>query len=151
MEVHASHMSWIVDYLTGKSQHVRFQHCVSHKVISNIGRPQGTVLSPLLFSLYTEDYSRWTEPFNLQKFSDDSTVVGCIGDGDETEYWTVVYCFVTWCEQNHLQRDKDQGIYCGHSEDQETCHPVSIQVVDLDIVEDYNYLRVHTDNNLDWI
>ena len=42
-------VSWIVNYLTGRPQYVRLQHCVSDRVVSSTGAPQGTVLSPFLF------------------------------------------------------------------------------------------------------
>ena len=67
-------VSWIVDYLTGRPQYVRLRHCVSDAVVSNTGAPQGTVLSPFLFTLYTMDFSYQTESCHLQ-FSDDSAVV----------------------------------------------------------------------------
>ena len=89
-------MSWIVDYLMGRPQYVRLQNCVS-------GAPQGTVLSPFLFTLFTLDFSYWTESCHLKKFSDDSAIVGCIEKGDDSEYRTVVDNFVTWTELNHLQ------------------------------------------------
>ncbi|XP_058509155.1 sodium- and chloride-dependent betaine transporter-like [Solea solea] len=38
-----------------------------------------------------------TETCHLQKFSDDSAVVGLISKGEETEYRGVVDNFVTWC------------------------------------------------------
>ena len=57
MEVEAPIVSWIVDYLTGRPQYVRLQNCVSDKVVSNTGAPQGTVLSPFLFTLFTSDFN----------------------------------------------------------------------------------------------
>ncbi|KAI4905879.1 hypothetical protein NFI96_001273 [Prochilodus magdalenae] len=74
MQVDAPLVSWIVDYLTGRPQYVRLQHCVSDRVVSNTGAPQGTVLSPFLFTLYTTDFNYCTETCHLQKFSDDSAV-----------------------------------------------------------------------------
>ncbi|KAL6473956.1 hypothetical protein MHYP_G00175170 [Metynnis hypsauchen] len=68
MQVDAPLVSWIVDYLTGRPQYVRLQHCVSDRVVSNTGVPQGTVLSPFLFTLYTTDFSYCTETCHLQKF-----------------------------------------------------------------------------------
>jgi len=40
---------------------------------------------------------------HLQKFSDDSAVLGCIREGEEGEYRTLVDNFVEWSEQNHLR------------------------------------------------
>uniref|UniRef100_A0A3Q4MYY4 BPTI/Kunitz inhibitor domain-containing protein n=1 Tax=Neolamprologus brichardi TaxID=32507 RepID=A0A3Q4MYY4_NEOBR len=54
--------------------------------------------------LYLLSYRHfYTQTCSLQKFSDDSAVVGCISKGDESEYWAVGDSFVTWCKQNNLQ------------------------------------------------
>ncbi|KAF7654394.1 hypothetical protein LDENG_00070250, partial [Lucifuga dentata] len=74
--------------------------CVSEWVVSSTGAPQKTVLSPLLFTLYTSDFQHNSESCHLQEFSDDSAVVGCASDGQETEYR--VDRFVEWCKDNHL-------------------------------------------------
>lgn len=76
MQVDAPLVSWMIDYLTGRPQYVRLQSCVSDRVVSNTGAPQGTVLSPFLFTLYTTDFSYRSESCHLQKFSDDSAIVG---------------------------------------------------------------------------
>ena len=64
------------------------------------------MLSPFLFTLYTTDFQYNSESCHLQKFSDDSAVVGCIRGGDEGEYRALVgdyaLYFVEWSEQNHL-------------------------------------------------
>ncbi len=95
MQVDSPLVSWIVDYLTGRPQFVRLRHCVSDRVVSNTGAPQGTVLSPFVFTLYSMDFSYCTETCHLQKFSNDSAVVGCISGGDEAEYRAAVDNFVT--------------------------------------------------------
>ena len=75
MRVEAPVVSWIVDYLTGTPQYVRLHNCVSDRVVSNTGTPQGTVLSPFLFILFTSDFNYRTESFHLQKCSDDSAQI----------------------------------------------------------------------------
>ncbi len=49
--------SWMLDFLTGRSQVVRMGNNTSSPLILNTGAPQGCVLSPLLYSLYTRLYS----------------------------------------------------------------------------------------------
>uniref|UniRef100_A0AAQ6IRP3 Reverse transcriptase domain-containing protein n=1 Tax=Anabas testudineus TaxID=64144 RepID=A0AAQ6IRP3_ANATE len=56
MQVNTPLISWIMDYLTNRPQYVRLQNCVSDTVICSTGAPQGTVLSPFLFTLYTSDF-----------------------------------------------------------------------------------------------
>ncbi|KAI4887110.1 hypothetical protein NFI96_003146 [Prochilodus magdalenae] len=152
MQVDAPLVSWIVDYLTGRPQYVRLQHCVSDRVVSNTGAPQGTVLSPFLFTLYTTDFNYCTETCHLQKFSDDSAVVGCISRGDEDEYRATVNDFVAWCELSHLQLNvtKTKELVVDLRRDKAQVTPISIKGVSVDTVEDYKYLGVHIDNKLDW-
>ncbi|KAI3369696.1 hypothetical protein L3Q82_024542, partial [Scortum barcoo] len=53
-----SHLvAWITDYLTGRPQYVqRLGDCRSDTVAGSTGAPQGTVLSPVLFTLYSSDF-----------------------------------------------------------------------------------------------
>ncbi|KAK0142278.1 RNA-directed DNA polymerase from mobile element jockey [Merluccius polli] len=129
------------------------RHCVSDTMVSNTGAPQGTVLSPFLFILYITDLSYQTESCHLQKFSDDSAVVGCISKGEEAEYRAVVDNFVTWCEQNHLQLNttKTNELVVDLRRSKKTpMTPVSILGHNVDFVEHYKYLGVFIDNKLDW-
>lgn len=131
---------------------IRLQNCVSDRVVSNTGAPQGTVLSPFLFTLFTSDFSYCTESCHLQKFSDDSAIVGCIEEGDESEYRTVVDNFVTWSEQNHLQLNvtKTKELIVDLRRAKTPVTPVSIHGVPVDTVEEYKYLGVYFNNKLDW-
>ncbi|KAI4885338.1 hypothetical protein NFI96_001847 [Prochilodus magdalenae] len=152
MQVDATLVSRIVDYLTGRPQYVRLHHCVSDRVVSNTGAPQGIVLSPFLFTLYTTDFNYCTETCHLQKFSDDSAVVGCISRGDEDEYRATVNNFVAWCKLNHLQLNvtKTKELVVDLRRDKAQVTPISIKGVSVDTLEDFKYLGVHIDNKLDW-
>ena len=68
-------------------------------LVRSPGAPQGT--PPFLFTLYTSDFQFLSETCHLQKFADDSAIVGCVSDGKE-EYRGVVDSFVKWCAANHL-------------------------------------------------
>ena len=45
-------ISWIVNFLVNRTQSVRFEHTISDSRTTYTGAPQGTVLSPVLFTLY---------------------------------------------------------------------------------------------------
>ena len=52
----------------------------------NTGAPQGCVLSPLLYSLFTHNCMALHDSNSILKFADDTTVVGLITNNDESDY-----------------------------------------------------------------
>ncbi len=74
--------SWILDFLTGRSQVVRMGNNTSSPLTLNTGAPQGCVLSPLLYSLYTHDCTATHSSNVIVKFANDTTVIGLITDND---------------------------------------------------------------------
>jgi hypothetical protein len=53
--LNSSLYNWILDFLTGHPQVVRVGNNTSATLILNSGAPQGCVLSPLQYSLFTND------------------------------------------------------------------------------------------------
>ncbi|KAI3355023.1 hypothetical protein L3Q82_017847 [Scortum barcoo] len=131
---------------------VRLGSVLSDVVVSDTGAPQGTVLSPFLFTLYTTDFQYNSESCHLQKFSDDSAVVGCIREGEEGEYRTLVDNFVEWSEQNHLRLNvnKTREMVIDFRRKKMPSQPLRIRGEVVEEVEDYKYLGVVIDNRLDW-
>ena len=75
---------------------VRVGNNTSATLILNTGAPQGCVLSPLLYSLFTHDCTVRYDSKTIIKFADDTTVVGLITDNDETAYREEVRDLAMW-------------------------------------------------------
>ena len=68
----------------------------------NTGTPQGTVLTPFIFTLYTADCRTQSVSYPLMKFADDNTMIGRIHN-DDTKYQLHLKSFVDYCNTNYLQ------------------------------------------------
>ena len=76
MSVPSGVILWIIDYLTYCSQFVVFQPLKYDTHYVNTGGPQGTVLAPFLFSLYTSNCRSSNESCSIVKYSDDTVLIG---------------------------------------------------------------------------
>ena len=74
---------------------------MSDIITTNTGTPQGCVLSPSLFILYTNDCVSDKDSVHILKYADDTAILGLIRD-DESQYRNSVETFVQYCEDNHL-------------------------------------------------
>lgn len=67
--------------------------------------PQGCVLSPILYFLFTHVCTPVHGCNSIIKFADDTTVVGLISSEDETAYRDKVQHLAVWCANNNLARN----------------------------------------------
>ncbi|KAI5628338.1 gastrula zinc finger protein XlCGF28.1-like [Silurus asotus] len=93
---------WISNFLTDRPQAVRVGKHTSSTLTLSTGDPQGCVLSPLLYSLYTYDCVATSNSTTIIKFADDTVVVGLISNNDETAYLQEVKNLERWCQENNL-------------------------------------------------
>ncbi len=77
---------WIQDFLTARPQVVKVGQFTSNSITLNVGAPQGCVLSPMLYSLYTHDCVFSHSSTSIVKFADDTVVLGLVSNNDEAAY-----------------------------------------------------------------
>ncbi|KAK1785609.1 hypothetical protein P4O66_018974 [Electrophorus voltai] len=94
--------NWILYFLTGRPQSVRIGSSTSNTTTLSTGAPQGSVLSPLLFTLLTHVCAAMPSWNHIIKFTDDMTVVDPINKDNESAYREEVRELVSWCEVNNL-------------------------------------------------
>ncbi len=99
---HLTPATWIQDFLTGRPQVVKVGQYTSNSITLNVGAPQGCVLSPLLYSLYTHDCVSSHRSTSIIKFADDYCGSGPHSNNDETAYLDEVERLTSWCQDNCL-------------------------------------------------
>ena len=165
MHLPSSFIAWIFSYLTNRPQHVRLpvtsspastsSHAfvVSDTLYTNTGAPQGTVLSPFLFTLYTADGRQTDDSCPLVKFADDTSQVGMISNGDDSVFRSEVSKFVSWCEENHLELNtsKTRELIVDFSRNRSNIPlPIRIKGEEVKQVNTHKYLGIVFDNKLNF-
>uniref|UniRef100_A0A8L0DMF9 Reverse transcriptase domain-containing protein n=1 Tax=Oncorhynchus mykiss TaxID=8022 RepID=A0A8L0DMF9_ONCMY len=144
--------NWVLDFLTGRPQVVRVGNNISSPLILNTGAPQGCVLSPLLYSLFTHDCVATHASNSIIKFADDTTVVGLITNNDETAYREEVRALGVWCQENNLTLNvnKTKEMIVDFRKQQREHSPIHIDGTVVERVSSFKFLGIHITDKLNW-
>jgi len=143
---------WIKDFLTNHPQTVRIGPHFSSTLTLSTGSPQGYVLSPMFYSLYTYDCAP-THPTNtIVKFADDTTVVGLITRGDESAYRDEIQRLAVWCSDNNLVLNsiKTKELIIDFRKNSRTPDPLYINSNCVERVPAFRFLGTHIAEDLSW-
>ena len=107
-------LDWFRSYLTGRCQRIKLGDCLSSEADLPFGVPQGSVLGPLLFTLYTTPLSsmisRIAVPHHL--YADDSQLYVSFSWGDSAAALNGLQsCLVSvqsWMRTNKLKLNPDK-------------------------------------------
>ena len=136
----------------GRPQVVRVGSNTSATLILNTGAPQGCVLSPLLYSVFTHDCMARHDSTPIIKFADDTPVVGLISDNDERAYREEVRYLAGWCQNNNLYLNvtKTKEMIVDYRKRSTEHVPILIDGAVVEQVESFTFLGVHISNKLTW-
>ena len=138
---------WITEFLVNRTQLVHYQSALSSVRSISTGSPQGTVLSPVLFTLYTNDCTG-SDTTLLIKYSDDSALED-MSDSDAT-YFDAVDKFSAWCKDNYLDLNvkKTKEMLIDFRKTPTNVPSLFIDNVEVERVVEYKYLGTVLDNKL---
>ena len=103
LEVPAALVHWVFNLLSNRPQCVRVGDIKSPVLVSNRGAPQGCVLSPFLYTLYTNDCRSVDTSTQFVRFSDDTAMLALLSDF--SSYQSCLFSVVrlsSWCSKNLL-------------------------------------------------
>ncbi|XP_058032301.1 complement factor H-like isoform X3 [Ahaetulla prasina] len=149
------HKKWLVTsskLYPARKQQVKLSKITSNTCTISTGAPQGCVLSPLLFSLYTNDCISNDPSVKLLKFADDTTVIGLIRDNDESAYRREVERLALWCNQNNLELNtlKTVEMVVDFRKNPSILPPLTILDNTVSTVETFKFLGSIISQDLKW-
>ena len=143
---------WILDFLFNRTQVVRLNSQLSEPLTLSTGAPQGCVLSPLLFTLFTNDCRSSSSSTQIYKFSDDTTIKGLITNADKSAYREEVERVVDWCTNNDLKLNvaKTKEIIIDFRKNKTAMPPLAIWEQQVKLVDSFRFLGTTIANTLKW-
>ena len=116
-----SALGWLESYLVGRSQFVKVDSAVSDALGCNFGVPQGSVLGPLIFSLFISPVANLISSFNVHfhQYADDTQLyIGISPGGIQTTKDLINDCTSSlqdWFLQNGLclNPEKSEALLIG--------------------------------------
>ena len=113
-------ISWFRSYLDGRTQSVRCRSSSSKPTRLHCGVPQGSVLGPILFLLYTADLLQLIQSYGLHPhlYADDTQIYGfCHPNATAYLQDHVTECIAdvsSWMQSNRLQlnTNKTEVLWC---------------------------------------
>ncbi|KAK0155002.1 RNA-directed DNA polymerase from mobile element jockey [Merluccius polli] len=145
--------NWILDFLTNRTQYVRVGKHTSSTLTINTGAPQGCVLSPLLYTLFTYDCSSSSPSTHVIKCADDTTMLSLITGNDETAYRREVQLLTAWCSSNNLALNtkKTKEVIVDFRKTGQLSHsPLLIGNEVVERVSSFRFLGVTVSEDLSW-
>ncbi len=143
---------WIRNCLCCRPQRVCVKGVMSDVLTVSNGCPQGCVLSPVLFSIFTNEFTINEENFRLFKYADDMALVGLLDKTNQTydlAYLTHNKALETWCCSSQLEINfakTKELIMCTRRD--VICKPISLESQQVEIVEHFKYLGSILDSQL---
>ena len=152
MNINIAVCDWVLDFLLNRPQSVKIGKLVSDTIILNTGAPQGCVLSPILFTLFTNDCVSHHPSVKMIKFSDDTTLEGLISNDNEYVYRREVEHLVKWCDNNNLELNvsKTKEVVIDFRTKSKLTEPLIINDETVEQVKSFKFLGTVISDNLKW-
>ena len=147
-------------YLKNRKQYTEIEESKSDILPLTIGVPQGSILGPLLFIIYINDFPESTQKFDFIIYADDTTLSSTINTFNnklknvdtQTLINDELSKIIEWLNINKLSLNKVKSKYMIFHMHKKEIPSFSLKLGNTNIkkVDDFNYLGLTVDTDLNW-
>lgn len=147
-----------IDYLTNRKQYVEIDGFTSDKATITTGVPQGSVLGPLLFLIYINDFQQASTLFKMITYADDTTLLYSLNTSLSHTYNYVdtlnleLNNIIKWLNANKLSLNISKTKFMVFSMPQKHVNIPDLQIngTSIESVDTFNFLGITIDKHLTW-
>jgi len=142
----------IASYLSNRSQVVDLDDIISNHKAIRVGVPQGSVLGPLLFNIYTNDLNTVLDDSHKILFADDTIILKSSEDPIHlvSELQNALDLILDWCNFNKLSLNSDKTKVMYFTNRMVLLEPLTLNNNIIEKVTHYKYLGVNVDHKLNF-
>ena len=146
---------WLKSYLENRTFQVKINNTMSKLMYICAGVPQGSILGPLLYLLYTADLP-YSENINksvtIATYADDTTIVACDSDPKNATNKLQKYLSKaeSWFKNWRIKVQDEKSTHVTFTLRKENCPPVYMYNKPIPQSEHVKYLGMHLDRRFTW-
>ena len=138
-------------YLADRNFAVRHNNTLSGHYPIEAGVPQGSVLGPLLFLIFTADIPK-AENTTIASFADDVAVLSVNEDpvSATRHLQTYLNALAEWYTRWRIKVNQAKSVQVTFTTRQNTCPPLTFNNAPIPVATEVKYLGLHLDQRLTW-
>lgn len=153
LKLYLPHQIYMIlkSYLQNRHFFVKIQDEQSTLNKIDAGVPQGSVLGPLLYLLFTADLPT-SEKTSISTFADDTAVMASHSKANSASnhLQNHLYKIENWLSKWRIKANESKSIHVTFTMKKETCPPVTLNNHQLPQKNEAKYLGMHLDRRLTW-